>query len=739
MPKRNIEISSFDKGLITSVNPQDIDVNAMSYSENLDANQNGKLQGILGNSVKSSTLGLGYQRGGFLHRLTGQYDLIYTDGVNINTILDFYGTPSGSTILSGVVGKTFLREGRHFYIGTGNDSSHPTKWVGYTDYQPMGGIGQTTFTGTGVDDVWAYGNYTDTVNHIYKIVIIATGANDTFKVQKDGVDLVTGISIATNQFFYLIENGIGIYFANETGHVVSDNWAFTANAKNLTIAHYNAQLSTYDAGLTFSAASDGEVFMIGTVSGGTAIVLHRYAYSLTYDGVNESILNESPLDLNTDGTFNSESITLIIKNGATSLSAIDSRITGINLYLAVSTDLTAANLGLYKLVQSATMNSLSPDAAYYPTTVIGFQSYNYSTTSFLPEGADRASYISVIAAMIGQSYEQITGIPQNADPVILNYNLSAELNGYAFVMNGYENSLTYSDLMLFRSKAGAFGAFDIINNSMWLGFNPVAVKAFNGKLYIWDTSHTYVVDPDGLFIQDILPGVGCSNDRSVEAIEVEQAHALVWSDANNIYLTQGSGIIPIGDAIKVPAESGALNWQGIVNSSAIIIYDAVKQLVLIFISKVANTDTQVFAYHIIKKRWDYFPDFAAASTFITGAFMGINGETYAATSANLYNNFGSTSNRAWIYIGSELIMGLAKQPKKYYNFKIDSAGTGTITPYYSINKGSSYRGLTSPDLIQDVSGIWEKQNSIRLKLTGAVGSCYVNAIELLYRIMDGVR
>ncbi len=745
MPKRNLEISLFEKGLITSVNPQDIDVNAMSYSENLDANTNGKLQGILGNSVKSATLGLGYQRGGFLHRLTGQYDLIYTDGTDIKAILDFYGSPTGSTVISGVVGKTFLREGRHFYIGTGSDSSHPTKWVGYNDHLLFGGISKVTHSSGSHDDMNASGSFIGITVMGFQIAITVAGTPDKFQYSTDGGITYNGtdIPIASGNALISIAYGINIQFLTTTGHSVTEHWGFSCFPLSYlsSLQVYNAQLSTYEGNGTV----DGTFQMTGSNAANT--YLFRYKYSLIYDGVSESVLSTQHIDIYNNSLISMPNIPvrIWIKNGtigALDVTPVDRRLTGINMYMAISADNTAANLGEYKLVFSADMTIMSktfedgtPSIGFQPSTGdVVTESGGYGT------GADLCwSPIENSTYVQGITYQQNSGLQENADPVILNFELSAELNGYAFVANCYENSLTYADLMLFRSKAGAFGSFDIINDSMWLGFKPIATRAFNGKLYLWDSSHTYVVDPDGLFIQDILPGIGCSNDRSVEAIEVEQAHALVWSDANDIYLTQGSGIIPIGDAIKVPAESGALNWQGIINSNAIIIYDAVKQLILILISKVANTDTQVFAYHIIRKRWDYFPDFAVASTFITGAFMGVNGETYAATSANLYNNFGSTSNRAWVYIGSELIMGLVEQPKKYYNMKIDSAGTGTITPYYSIDKGTTYRGLTSPDKIQDGSGNWEKANSIRLKITGAIGTCYVNAIELLYRIMEGVR
>lgn len=715
MSKELINIDKFDKGLIPSVDPQDIDPNAMSYSENLDANVNGKLQGIPGNSVKSATLGLNYQRGGFLKRANGMYDLIYSDGTNIKAIQDFYGTPSGSTVISSVVGKAFVKQGLHMHIGTGNTSSNTTKWVGYTGTNLFGGISQLAYTGSGLNDAHPLGNYSGAANATFTIKISSLGTPDQWQWKKDSGSYSTAVDISSGVM--TLQDGISVLFFATTGHALDDVWTFNVAVPSTAIFGSDALLSTYEG------SSAGQFTLTG--GGGSSTYLHRWKFSLVYDGISESSLSIGYVDAQVPNKdILTETLTLTLHGAGLSPNSFDKRLTSVNLYCAVSIDTNAANLGESQLVTSIPLTELS---------------INYEQQLYINTGNDIYWLGVKIGSILGITYQQNTGIPETNDVVILNYNLAAIANGYNIVGDCYENSLIDAQFRLFRSKQGQYNNFDIVNDSMYIGFTPLAMEAFNGKLYVWDSSHTYVVDPDGLFIQDIIPGIGCSNDRSCEVIEVDEAHALIWSDVNNVYMSVGSGVMPIGDAIKIKAESGSVAWQSMINSSAIIIYDAVKQLVLIFVSLVANTDTQVFAYHILRKRWDYFPSFAAASTFITGAFTGANGETYAATSANLYNNFGSTTNRAWVYIGSELTFNTVEQIKAFYNFRIDSAGTGTTTPYYSIDKGSNYRTLTNTTEIKDVSGNWERHNSIRLKLTGAVGSCYVNAIELLYRKMMGVR
>ena len=101
---------------------------------------------------------------------------------------------------------------RHFYI------DDTTYWKG-----------DTTFTGTGVQDMTVSGTYTGTTTSLYNVNIVAgdpTNPN-TFRWNKDGGAYSPTYDIRAGCPFYL-ENGIYVTFAAATGHVAADTFAFYA-------------------------------------------------------------------------------------------------------------------------------------------------------------------------------------------------------------------------------------------------------------------------------------------------------------------------------------------------------------------------------------------------------------------------------------------------------------------------------------------------------------------------------
>ena len=749
MSKKPLDITLFNKGLISSADPEDIDINAMSYSENLDANIDGKLQGIPESTVFSSTLGLGYINGEFIKRLTGQYDLVYTNGTNIYVIYDFYGTPSQSTILTGANGKTFLKEGRHIYIGVGNTASAFTQWVGYVEQEPFGGIGQVSYSGSGLNDANICGSYTGSTSSTYYVKISATGANDSFEWKKDSGSWSAAISIGASYTIYALAEGLSVLFDDITGHSTSDNWSFSVKpVSTSTMLSFSTVLSTYEQ----SGSVNGLITLSGGRggTGGGQYYWHRYRYSLVYVGTNESPLSAQYIDAFTLVNSNyDDSIWLAIKNGAASLSSIDARLTAINIYVATNSIIGAqppgslSTLGEYQLIDSVSLNVVGNNNIYYnsvlntdffyPATGINYVQ-GVGGITFNNVGADMAWELPTGLAP-GVTYEVNTGIPEDAEAVTLNYNLSAFANSSAFIADAYENSLSSNrNMFLFKSKSGSLGMFDIVNDSLWLGFVPLGMVGFNSKLYIWDAYNTYVINPDGLFVEDTIPGIGLSNALSVRVTEFEQFHALIWNDKNNIYMTSGQGIQAIGDPIKKAVETVSVDWQSMVSSTRVI-FDAIKQLALVYCVNGSGV-SEVFAYHIVKKRWDYFPNFAGAT--ITGAFTGIEGETYSVTSTKVYFNFNSTTFNSWTYVSPELTFDNVSQNKMFYNLIQD--GVLTVTPYYSTDRGITWYSLTNdssskPTLIQS-SGVWVFAKSLRIKLVGSSGSV-MNALTIIYRAMIG--
>ena len=289
-----------------------------------------------------------------------------------------------------------------------------------------------------------------------------------------------------------------------------------------------------------------------------------------------------------------------------------------------------------------------------------------------------------------------------------------------------------------------YDVFDIYNDKMYLNIIPTGIAGFNNKIYVWDSNTTIIVNASTLSIENIIHGTGCLSQLSWCVIDTmlddKPYRSLVWADSHDIYMDEGSGARPISDAIRTKLNGSAISWADMLHASInpILVFDAPKNT-LLCISSTASNKASVFGYHIVQKRWDYFPDFCNPHLCLS-AFSGKNGESYSINSDKVLNNFGGATNRAWKYQSSEIIIGSASQLKKFYNLYLDKIETsGAITLTYSIDKGTSYRSLINTTEIKDAGALWEKQESIIIALSATTGINYVNALELLYRLMIGVR
>ena len=725
MPKELLPITRFGLGMVTSIDPQDVPLESAIYSENLDNNALGRLRGILANSLKSSTIGenaIGINN--WLRRESGEYDLIYTDGTDVRSIQDFYGTPSEVQKIASKVPTSMVRMNRGMHIGTGSDIDTPPQFVGEMTASPFGGIGQIVFSGT-QDDLSAKGFYTGDADATYYVEIDGTGT-DTFRWNKDGGAWTSTVPI-TASWYQLGTEGIYIFINSASGHAQDETWAIPVKKPSVQEYNGNAELLTYDEALTVTPV-DGNFSVY--VSGGAGTVLRRYKFSLIYDGIQESLLSTENYDqLVADETTPVNGV--ITAGGASSL-AINKRVTGFNLYQATSPTGDEADLGQFKLVNSYLIGNGDEWTS---------SSSDNKSISFTDDG------------ITSVSYEQNSGILENADTNLPNYELGCDLNNSHFIAKCYVENFPDAKMMLFRSVEFCYDVFDIYNDKMYLNIVPTAIAGFNNKIYAWDNNTTVIINASSLSIETITHGTGCLSPLSWTIIDTllddKPYRALVWADSHDIYMDEGNGARPISDAIRTKINTSAVSWADMQHSlmNPILVFDAPKNTLLCITSAdYANTKSSAFAYHITSKRWDYYPDFCNYSGSPTtdrlckSAFSGKDGETYSVNGYQVLNNFGGAFNRAWKYYSPELIFGLPKQPKKFYNVYLDKVETsGAVTATYSIDKGATYRALTNDTEIKDVDDKWEKKNSIIVALSGTAGVNWVNAIELLHRRMVGVR
>ena len=890
-----LDIKLFDKGLVTSVEQGDLPIDSAAYSENIDSTANGLLRGIPASSAKTivgGDTGKNIKKSAWLRRDTGEYDLVFSNGTEIRAITDFYGSaPTESSAILTTPVTSMVAQNKAIYIGTGGTKDTPPKWVGRTDWNLFGGIGRVTETTTPSpigDSIFIGGQYNGTQNVTAQILIYshmdAAGsipAYETIHYSDNGGGYYSFDTLTTDSHYigndiFLLANGLKIYIPSGTRgtYDVNEKWGFNLYTSSGSIVGKNAELVAYE---DFSAVPANGTFKISSVtasSGSTGIknAKRRYKYSLTYEGVSESLLSEGYVDVTpTSGQI--ITVTIEAKGGRGSGSSFDPRITSFNLYCAVSEDTSEDQLGSYRLCASFPIGgefSADPSANdFFKINVLDYAS------------ADAIGTYSDIG-VLGATYEARTGVPQNTDSLIINYELSAKVNGYLFTAKNYTPYIPDAQLMIFRSKELRFDMFDFVNDRLVINILPTAIAGFNGKLYVWDKNNTYIINPDGLYIENEIEGIGCSSQDSYTIIDIEGVHALVWADNNSIYMTDGSGVKNIGEPIRyanfpndicyanldktvnpmlaydskqssvlvVGAKGNVtgyidfstwigtnttimgsndflLNVDGATLTKNILPSDAVGKTYKVTIAgevggtgtllltngnnstvyesytagsintsanitithdttlrfaafdgncsvyiqtmtfvETPATETSVFAFNVLKRRWDYFPNFCNSHLLI-GIFPGKDGETYSANGTNLVNNFGGLSNRAWVYCTPDIDFDTPTQVKAFYKAKIDSSAnpafilssdgsvlinldgtfvttsdlfaSGIFSIKYSIDGGNNYSTLTNKEQIKDSNGNWVRSKTIKFYISAIAGVNFLNSISIIFRRMIGKR
>ena len=521
------------------------------------------------------------------------------------------------------------------------------------------------------------------------------------------------------------DNGIKLYLESLTGYTASAYWTFNVYPNTTTINGYNAEVVNSD---DFILASLVEKASMGT---GIPATLRRYKMTTTFEAISESLLSSQYLDIIPSvGSAIEINITALL--ASSNPSNYDRRITAINIYVAVGADTKEDSLGSYRLVQniqvfnnSSAKPSLSP---YYAPYFYNLGNGNNKYAKILDDGFN------------GATYEANTGIPQNADTTIINYELSTQVGGYLFTAKNYSQYLPDAQLMIFRSKELRYDMFDIVNDKLQLNILPTAMAGFNGKLYVWDLNTTIIINIQGLFVENIIHGKGCTSHTSWTVIDVQGLHALIFCDYNNCYITDGSGIKEISDAIKKPQSSSTVGWQTMNHAymNPIVIFDSVRNTIL-FLTTVqtsATYKTACLAYHITKNRWDYYPDFTNG-VLAKGGLVGKTGETYCSNGSALLNNFGDTSaNRAWKWESQQFTFNSPSQTKHLTKFKVEKSATGTLAKSFRLDGSTSaYTAISSGDTITSNPYAY----SIQLQITGTAALNYLTSLSLLYRTMIGNR
>ena len=311
---------------------------------------------------------------------------------------------------------------------------------------------------------------------------------------------------------------------NMVGSATGDNYNLFSGAGNSRWATSNSS--------TVVAKLEGQVELTFAVDASIAGSLnltandHFYATSFIYDGYQESPLSSWTQVSGISGTNKSINVTISIFVGT-----LSKRVSHINLYRSSSTGSATVPTGFFRLIKTIKLNNgwiandtntSAPDWGNYYNKTINDTGLSYA------------------------SYESRTGISEAVPTTLPKYGLSAIVNNFLYITDCSHPDIDNATNYVFKSQAFNFDQFNWVKDFLLLPNKATAMESFNGRLYVFSENETYVVNPDGMYIEDTIKGIGCRNQNGVVSSEI----GMCFIDKNSIYLHNGQGINDIGAKIK---------------------------------------------------------------------------------------------------------------------------------------------------------------------------------------------
>ena len=359
---------------------------------------------------------------------------------------------------------------------------------------------------------------------------------------------------------------------------------------------------------------------------------------------------------------------------------IPSRVTGVAVYRAISTiDASTDPQSQYRFIQEIPLNAFSwnPTSEYWEFDVV--------------DTGDAEA-----------TYEAINGISENIYNLHINYSCNTQTNGYMFVGNCHHSEIEDASNYLFRSQPSKYSIFDWSKDFVQLPFVPVALQGFQGKVFCFGSNQMSMVNPETLYIEDTVEGIGCIGTRSKMVTDA----GFVWADYRNIYLSTPQ-INNIGNTILNVDDYGWLNLSNAEKDDVRFGYDARRKAVLVFFCKTIGSTTYplCWAYSLGKQRWDLWQtDQKVKDTLLTK-----DGHTLLLLQNNKIQKYLSrTSERAdWEWHSKKLGMGETMVDKKVRNIKVEGSDRTNISLQYKVPENSS---------------AWQSGTDISSKFSGSTNS-----------------
>tara|TARA_Y100001938_G_scaffold151175_1_gene246897 strand:- start:14201 stop:17215 length:3015 start_codon:yes stop_codon:yes gene_type:complete len=448
-----------------------------------------------------------------------------------------------------------------------------------------------------------------------------------------------------------------------------------------------------------------------------------YATSFLYDGYQESPLSSWEFLDHTSIGEDSLNIKIDIYP-----SGLSKRVTHINIYRS-DTGVNDAEQpsSFFRLVKSVSLkngwqvtdtNTSNPDWG------------NYYTKTIIDHGASYASY------------ESRTGISEAVINTLPKYGLSAKINNYLYISDCSHEDIDNATNYIFKSRPFNFDQFNWAKDFLLLPSKPVALESFNGRLYAFSENSIYVINPDGMYIEDTLEGIGCRNQNSVVVSDI----GMCWMDYSSIYYYDGKSINDIAQQIKyseqhddLESRYSSMEYLTSFSDSSyydniLVAYDGFRKSFYFFYTR--KNSSQYFphtlVYTVPKNRWDVWTreNGLSGGYGIYGVYSSIVGKNnqvlISDTEHGLIQPFdpkNDTRKSNFKWYSKKFTMGDSTVDKKFFKVEaLSEDSTPTITVNTAENS-SSYAALSTPT----------KARHLQIKVDVNDSTSIIDALRIVYR------
>ena len=201
---------------------------------------------------------------------------------------------------------------------------------------------------------------------------------------------------------------------------------------------------------------------------------------------------------------------------------------------------------------------------------------------------------------------------------------------------------------------------------------------FNGRLYAFDLTNIYTINPQNLSIEDVYKGVGCCGKDSIVITE----YGMFFADKNGAYMHNGQQPTKISESIQQGGDTDVsfggtdnikdISWSNVVtnepDAKPYVVYDAASSSVLFNVEytskqtldtansiETSASNQYIWSFSLNKNRWDLFE--LAKDSKIGKPFYGKQGEVYIPINDCIFEHRGGTDRRDYTWVSKKLTMG----------------------------------------------------------------------------------